>query len=59
MVEGWRYYNHALLPTTVLHDEPDVEKLNNKNLWTGWGGYRSLLDGLRILTVDMRHLGGM
>lgn len=33
MVEGWKYYNHALLPSTAPHVVPDVSKMTSKDFW--------------------------
>ena len=34
MVEsGWRYYNHALIPTCAPHELPDVSVLDNQEIW--------------------------
>ena len=33
MIEGWRYYNHALLPATSPHVEPDISKIKDKEFW--------------------------
>lgn len=30
---GWRYYNHALIPTCAPHETPDVSALDDKTLW--------------------------
>lgn len=32
-MDGWRYYNHALLPTTAPHIKPNVSELNNYLDW--------------------------
>lgn len=34
MVDGWRYYNHALLPTCAPHEITDVSRLNEKVFWS-------------------------
>lgn len=33
MVDGWRYYNHALLPNCAPHEAPDIARLENKEFW--------------------------
>ena len=38
MVEGWKYYNHALLPNTAPHVAPDVSKMTSKDFWTSEKG---------------------
>lgn len=35
MQEGWKYYNHALIPTTAPHEEIIKPK---KGFWKGWSG---------------------
>lgn len=60
MREGWKYYNHALIPTTAPHE--NVKNLMfDREFWenTRGGGIRSSRDGHRILIVGMRHHGGM
>lgn len=37
MQEGWRYYNHALIPTTPPHEKCMPIK-NKREFWMGWGG---------------------
>lgn len=38
MVEGWKYYNHALLPSTAPHVVPDVKKMKSKDFWASEKG---------------------
>ncbi len=33
----WRYYNHALLPTTAPHEEADTAALQRKDIWKAFG----------------------
>lgn len=36
---GWKYYNHALVPTCAPHDEPRIEILHTvDNVWQNRGG---------------------
>lgn len=35
---GWRYYNHALIPCTAPHETPDVAMLDQKAVWRTPGG---------------------
>lgn len=37
MQEGWRYYNHALIPTTAPH-EKCIPMRNKREFWSNWGG---------------------
>lgn len=36
-VDGWKYYNHALIPTCEPHDTPDTFVLQNDELWDSEG----------------------
>ncbi|MDU6359648.1 MAG: hypothetical protein E6590_06710 [Clostridiales bacterium] len=33
MLEGWKYYNHALLPETPPHKNPDIQQLRKRGKW--------------------------
>jgi len=43
--DGWKYYNHALVPTSPPHISPNVEVLKDKDIWKkkNWNGHRPLL----------------
>ena len=30
---GWQYYNHAMIPTTAPHEEPDLTPVMNGEIW--------------------------
>lgn len=30
---GWRYYNHAMIPTCAPHEEPDLTPVHNGDIW--------------------------
>ena len=32
-VEGWKYYNHAAIPTTAPHETPDLTPLEDGSIW--------------------------
>mgnify|MGYP003293184542 CR=1 FL=1 len=32
-IEGWKYYNHAAIPTTAPHEEVNLNPINNKSIW--------------------------
>lgn len=32
-IEGWKYYNHAAIPTTAPHEEPDLLPIKNGKVW--------------------------
>ena len=38
MNNEWEYYNHALVPTTAPHMEPDVSWIRNKKVWKEFAG---------------------
>lgn len=38
MNNEWEYYNHALVPTTAPHVEPDVSWIRNKKVWKEFAG---------------------
>ena len=42
-IEGWKYYNHAAIPTTAPHEMPDLRAV----------------DGQPIGIVDMKQVGIM
>ena len=33
MTPGWRYYNHAIIPTTLPHEEVDTTLIKNGTVW--------------------------
>lgn len=32
-IDGWRYYNHAAVPTTAPHEEPNIGPIEDKSIW--------------------------
>ena len=32
-IDGWRYYNHAALPSTAPHEAPDPTPINDGSIW--------------------------
>lgn len=32
-IKGWRYYNHAAIPTTALHENPDTLPIQDGSIW--------------------------
>ncbi len=32
-VQGWRYYNHAAIPTSAPHEEPNLNPLRDETIW--------------------------
>lgn len=37
-IKGWRYYNHAAIPTAAPHELPDVSPVEDKSIWKISGG---------------------
>ncbi len=37
-IQGWRYYNHAAVPTTSPHESPDILPIENGSIWKIDGG---------------------
>lgn len=32
-IDGWKYYNHAVIPTTAPHEKVDLTPINNGSIW--------------------------
>ncbi len=32
-IDGWKYYNHAALPTTAPHEEVNIDPIKNGKIW--------------------------
>ena len=32
-IDGWKYYNHAAIPTTAPHEDPNVDPINDGSIW--------------------------
>ncbi len=32
-IDGWKYYNHAIIPTTAPHEEPNMIPINDGSIW--------------------------
>lgn len=39
-IDGWKYYNHAAIPTTAPHEEPNMIPINDGSIWKIGGGLR-------------------
>lgn len=37
-IDGWKYYNHAAIPTTAPHEKPNMEPIDNGYIWKIEGG---------------------
>ena len=42
-IEGWKYYNHAAIPTTAPHEPVNIKPINNGSIWQMGGGGTPLL----------------
>lgn len=42
-VQGWKYYNHAMIPTCAPHEEPDLTAIRNGQIWGKTTGGRTPL----------------
>lgn len=58
-IEGWKYYNHAMVSTSGLDEPVNLEPIKNREIWHVRGGIRSLLVGFRNLTAEMKQNGGI
>lgn len=36
-IKGWRYYNHAAIPTCAPHEEPDITPIIDGTIWKNLG----------------------
>lgn len=43
MIDGWKYYNHAAIPTCAPHEMPDLTPIENGAIWHNLGGGTPLL----------------
>lgn len=42
-IKGWKYYNHAAMPTTAPHENVDLTPVVSGNIWKiGGGGYTTI-----------------
>ena len=32
-IDGWRYYNHAAIPTTPIHESPNMQPIEDGSIW--------------------------
>ena len=32
-ITGWKYYNHAAIPTMAPHEEPDISSIIDGDIW--------------------------
>lgn len=59
-INGWKYYNHAMIQTGSPAEEVDTSSIENGEIWrdSSGGGYHFLLGGHRIGTADLKPFGG-
>ena len=58
---GWKYYNHAVVPTCAPHEMPDLAPVRDGRIWS-LGGGKLLYSSpaiLRALTARKKHPSGM
>lgn len=36
-IDGWKYYNHAAIPTTAPHEIPDISPITDASIWKSGG----------------------
>ena len=61
-VQGWKYYNHAMIPNCAPNEEPDLSVFENGEIWkksSGGGGHRCLLGGHLITIIQNMKIGGI
>lgn len=58
-IKGWRYYNHAVIPTTAPNEKVNMEPLNDGSIWKIGGGLHFLHGGHQIMIVGLRLSGGI
>ena len=61
-VEGWRYYNHAMIPAIAPNETADMHPIENGDIWKNWGGGTPLpywRGGQPIGIMVLRQTGGM
>ena len=58
-VEGWKYYNHAMIPTTAPHEMPDTSLIESGAIWKAGGVLPYWQGGQPIGIADMKQTGGM
>ena len=37
-IKGWKYYNHAVVPTCAPHETPDLAPISDERIWSLGGG---------------------
>ena len=59
-IDGWKYYNHAAIPTTAPHTKVNLEPIENNTIWKklDGGGTACQPDGHQTGIVVMKRNGG-
>lgn len=47
-IDGWKYYNHAVVPKASPHEVPDMLPVENGDIWKAGGGVGKVDDGFRL-----------
>jgi hypothetical protein len=55
-MDGWRYYNHAMIPTIPPHESVNTACVEDKSIWKE--NKSALPDGRPILIAGMKLIGG-
>lgn len=59
-INGWRYYNHAAIPTTPPHIEPDLNPIDSGIIWHNLGGVLHYLQSGHLTGIAItRQTGGI
>lgn len=58
-IDGWKYYNHAAIPTTAPHEIPDISPITDGSIWKIRGVLRYWQGGLQNMIVATKQTGGM
>ncbi len=37
-IDGWKYYNHAAIPTCAPHEMPNLKPVEDGSIWKIGGG---------------------
>ncbi len=58
-IDGWYYYNHAAIPTTAPHENPDISPIKDGNIWKIGGGVLLYWQGgLLTMIAATKRIGG-
>lgn len=59
-IQGWKYYNHAMIPECPPNQEVDISAVKSGEIWHSVrGGHRYLYGGHPTGIADMKRIGGM